>query len=85
MDYALKGMNGVMPVIVRTADSPYRWKVAPAPLADIANHEKKMPRGFISRDGPGSNTTIRPSCSMSMPGALPFGLSSTDAPSMTIA
>jgi len=51
VEYALAGKNAVMPVIVRTSDSPYRWKIAPAPLARVANHEKKLPKGFISRDG----------------------------------
>ncbi|MEO7052726.1 MAG: 6-phosphofructokinase [Rhodanobacter sp.] len=57
--YALKGMNAVMPVIVRTADAPYRWKIEPAPLAKIANREKKMPKSFISRDGFGITAAAR--------------------------
>ena len=59
VDYALAGRNGVMPVIVRTRDRPYAWKVAPAPLTDIANHEKKMPKAFISRDGWGITAACR--------------------------
>lgn len=59
VEYALKGLNGVMPAIVRTSDNPYRWKVAPAPLTGIANKEKKMPRGFISRDGYGITAACR--------------------------
>lgn len=57
--YALKGMNGVMPVIQRNSDKPYRWKIVPAPLAQIANHEKKMPAGFITRDGYGITAACR--------------------------
>jgi len=57
--YALAGMNAVMPVIVRTSDSPYRWKVEPAPLAKIANREKKLPKGFIDRDGYGITAAAR--------------------------
>jgi 6-phosphofructokinase 1 len=48
-----------MPVIVRTSDAPYRWKIEPAPLAKIANREKKMPRSFISRDGFGITAAAR--------------------------
>ncbi len=44
VEYALKGMNGVMPVIVRTSQKPYRWKVEPAALERIANHERPCPR-----------------------------------------
>ncbi|MBD8881220.1 6-phosphofructokinase [Rhodanobacter sp. 7MK24] len=59
VDCALAGMNAVMPVIVRTSDAPYRWKVEPAPLAKIANREKKMPKGFIARDGFGITAAAR--------------------------
>ena len=59
VEYALAGMNAVMPVIVRTSDAPYRWKIAPAPLAKIANREKKMPKGFIRRDGFGITAAAR--------------------------
>ena len=59
VDFALKGMNSVMPVIVRTSDSPYRWKIEAAPLSKVANHEKKMPAGFIRRDGYGITDKAR--------------------------
>ncbi|MBA2237309.1 MAG: 6-phosphofructokinase [Lysobacter sp.] len=51
VEFALKGMNAVMPVIVRTSDAPYRWKIEAAPLTEVANHEKKMPDDFIREDG----------------------------------
>src|SRR3546814_12596032 len=51
VQYALAGRNATMPVIVRTSDAPYRWKIEADPLAKIANREKKMPAGFIRRDG----------------------------------
>jgi len=59
VEFALKGMNAVMPVIVRTADTPYRWKVEAAPLTKIANHEKKMPANFIRKDGYGITDAAR--------------------------
>ncbi|MFC4820983.1 6-phosphofructokinase [Dokdonella ginsengisoli] len=59
VEYALAGHNAVMPVIVRTSDAPYRWKIEPAPLAKIANREKKLPKGFISRDGYGITAAAR--------------------------
>ena len=59
VEYALAGHNGVMPIIQRLADQPYRWKIVPAPLSRIANHEKKMPAGFISRDGYGITAACR--------------------------
>lgn len=59
VDYALAGMNAVMPVIVRTSEAPYRWTIEPAPLSKIANREKKMPAGFIRRDGYGITDKAR--------------------------
>ncbi|MEO9080369.1 MAG: 6-phosphofructokinase [Rhodanobacter sp.] len=59
VDYALKGMNAVMPVIVRRSDAPYRWKIEPAPLTKVANREKKMPKSFMSRDGFGITAAAR--------------------------
>jgi len=59
VEYALKGMNSVMPVIVRTSDAPYRWKIEAAPLSQIANHEKMMPPEFIREDGYGITPAAR--------------------------
>ncbi len=56
---AAKGENAVMPVIRRTSDAPYRWRIEPAPLGRIANHEKKLPAGFIRPDGYGITARAR--------------------------
>lgn len=48
---ALKGHNAVMPTIERTSDAPYRYRIGMAPLAEVANREKFMPREFITADG----------------------------------
>ena len=48
---ALAGDNAVLPIIKRTSDQPYRWRIDKAPLAKVANREKKVPRSFITRDG----------------------------------
>ena len=71
VEYALAGHNAVMPVIVRTSDAPYRWKIEPAPLSKVANHEKKMPRGFITRDGFGITAAARRYLSPLIQGELP--------------
>ncbi len=75
VEYALAGMNAVMPVIVRGSDTPYRWKIEPAPLARIANREKKMPRSFITRDGFGITAAARRYLAPLIRGeaALPYG------------
>ena len=59
VEFALAGRNATMPVIVRTSDAPYRWKIEPAPLDKVANREKKMPAGFIRRDGFGITAAAR--------------------------
>jgi len=71
LEYALAGHNAVMPVIVRTSDAPYRWKIEPAPLSKVANHEKKMPKGFITRDGFGITAAARRYLSPLIQGELP--------------
>ena len=49
--YAVKGMNGVMPVIVRGKGKKYSWKILPVSLSKIANVEKKLPKSYISGNG----------------------------------
>lgn len=51
VEMALAGKSGVMPVIERTSNHPYQWRIGEAPLGHVANVEKKMPREFISADG----------------------------------
>ena len=59
VQYAMKGLNGVMPVIKRKSSSPYKWEIVPAPLTKIANVEKKLPTGFIASDGFGMTNKAR--------------------------
>ena len=59
VEIALAGKNGVMPVLVRTSDEPYAWEVGEAPLSDVANVEKKVPRDYITEDGFGITEACR--------------------------
>jgi ATP-dependent phosphofructokinase / diphosphate-dependent phosphofructokinase len=59
VQFALRGQNATMPVIVRTSDKPYRWKIGSAPLDKVANHEKMFPKGFIRKDGYGITDKAR--------------------------
>ena len=59
VQFALNGQNGVMPVIKRKSSKPYRWEVFSAPLTKIANVEKKLPAGFITKDGFGMTKRAR--------------------------
>jgi 6-phosphofructokinase len=56
---ALQGKSGVMPVIERIADKPYRWKIGEAQLSKVANREKMMPKNYISKDGFGITAAAR--------------------------
>jgi len=55
---ALKGVNAVMPTIVRRSSRPYRWSIGHVPLSEVANKEKKLPPEYIRDDGFG----ITPAC-----------------------
>ena len=59
VQYALAGMNAVMPAIKRLSSKPYRWKLVPVPLSEVANVEKKVPRHFITDDGFGITAACR--------------------------
>ncbi|HUH94929.1 MAG TPA: 6-phosphofructokinase [Casimicrobiaceae bacterium] len=59
VDLAVAGKNAVMPAIVRVSDAPYRWKIGVAPLDQVANVEKHMPRDYITPDGFGITTKAR--------------------------
>ena len=52
-------MHGVMPAIKRLSSKPYRWKIVPVPLAEVANVEKTVPRNFITTDGFGITAACR--------------------------
>ncbi|QGU33470.1 6-phosphofructokinase [Thermochromatium tepidum] len=58
VELALAGHNAVMPTVKRISHDPYAWEVGEAPLSEVANVEKFMPREFISEDGFG----ITPAC-----------------------
>ena len=59
VEMAIAGKNAVMPAIRRLADSPYQWDIVEAPLAQVANVEKKMPKDFITEDGYGITEACR--------------------------
>ena len=51
VELAIKGVNAVMPIIVRESDKPYKWTIGHAPLSKVANIEEKMPSDYITEDG----------------------------------
>ncbi|MEO6081395.1 MAG: 6-phosphofructokinase [Steroidobacteraceae bacterium] len=59
VEFAVQGMNGVMPAIIRKSSKPYRWKIEAVPLSKVANVEKKVPRDFITADGFGITAACR--------------------------
>ena len=58
VEFALAGHKAVMPTVRRLSSDPYAWEVGEAPLSEVANVEKFMPRDFITEDGFG----ITPVC-----------------------
>jgi len=59
VEFAIAGKNAVMPAIRRLSDDPYRWDIIEAPLSEVANQEKLLPRDFISADGFGITEPAR--------------------------
>jgi ATP-dependent phosphofructokinase / diphosphate-dependent phosphofructokinase len=59
VEYAIAGHNAVMPAIVRKSSRPYAWEIGMAPLSQVANVEKFMPREFITADGFGITDPCR--------------------------
>lgn len=57
--YALEGKSDIMLTIERLANSPYQWRIGSAPLAEVANVERKMPATFITEDGFGITQECR--------------------------
>jgi 6-phosphofructokinase 1 len=51
VNFAIDGHNAIMAYIKRVSQEPYLWEVHHAPLTDIANKEKFMPRDFIDDEG----------------------------------
>lgn len=51
VEYAVAGKSGVMVTIERQSDEPYIWTLGEAPLEQVANIEKTMPREYITEDG----------------------------------
>ncbi|MBT8148767.1 MAG: 6-phosphofructokinase [Pseudomonadales bacterium] len=51
VEFAVQGKNDIMPIIVRGRGKRYSWKIGEAPLDEVANVERKLPRSYISRNG----------------------------------
>ena len=49
--FALEGKSAVMPVIKRKKTKRYEWEIGEAPLSQVANVERKMPKSYITKDG----------------------------------
>lgn len=59
VEFAIEGKTGILPIIVRDSDTPYKWHIGETSLANVANVEKKMPLEFISNDGFGITEECR--------------------------
>jgi 6-phosphofructokinase 1 len=59
VELAVRGVNAVMPTIVRKRSKPYKWVIGHVPLAEVANKEKKLPPEYIREDGFGIGAACR--------------------------
>ena len=55
----LSQKNGVMPIIVRTSNEPYSWRIDQVQISEVTNLEKNIPPEFIASDGFGVTTACR--------------------------
>lgn len=51
VEYAVKGLQAVMPAIIRTQSVPYQWRIEPVHISQVVGGEKNMPRHYMSKDG----------------------------------
>lgn len=56
---AVEGESGVMVVIKRITEDPYRWTTRITSIDKVANQERKVPRSFISKNGFGITARAR--------------------------
>lgn len=59
VEFAMQGLNAVMPIIQREADAPYQWSIGYTTLDKVANQEKILPAHFIAEDGLGITEACR--------------------------
>jgi 6-phosphofructokinase len=59
VELGVRGVNAVMPTIVRKSSRPYRWVIGHVPLAAVANKEKKLPADYIRADAFGISSACR--------------------------
>ncbi len=59
VEKALEGKRAIMVTIERHSGAEYSWSLGEAPLTDIANVEKMMPRSYITEDGFGITQEAR--------------------------
>ncbi|MDP8924823.1 MAG: diphosphate--fructose-6-phosphate 1-phosphotransferase [Chloroflexota bacterium] len=56
---ALAGQTGVMVVLRRESDEPYRWGLSTAPLTAVANAQRRLPPEFIPDARGGATPAFR--------------------------
>lgn len=56
---AILGKQGMMLTIRRKEGQDYQWEIGEAPLSEVANKEKTLPREYISEDGLGITQQCR--------------------------
>lgn len=59
VEYAIKGHNAIMPIIIREQDEPYQWSIGNVPLSEVANQEKVIPSEYIAADGMGITASCK--------------------------
>ncbi len=72
VELALKGETGQMVTLVRESSRPYKCSLGTAPLRDVANGEKKLPREFLDEAGTHITDEMREYVAPLMKGEAPI-------------
>ena len=59
IEAAVRGESGVMVLLNRLSDSPYRWTTDTTSIQEVANVEHKVPRSYITTSGFGITPLAR--------------------------
>jgi 6-phosphofructokinase 1 len=71
VEQIVAGESGVIPVLRRISDTPYRCEIATIPVERIANRVRRLPDAFIAPDGQGVTDAFR-SWALPLLGPEPF-------------
>ena len=78
--HAVAGRSGLMVTLTRESDEPYRCGTGTAPLAEVANGVKKLPRDYLDTAGTGVSAAFRRYAGPLVRGEVPIKVAADGLP-----